>query len=96
VTPDELKTAGMLLYGRYWKTPIANQLSIRTQTVDLIMKEKIGVASRHEVKIRELLMTRVRLLQAMIANGFSPPPPRKTYTRRVSNSPFGGNSLDQH
>ena len=70
MTPRQLKTLGELLYGRRWKTYLANSLGVDRRTVMCWVQKEWKMPAARARAIRELANKRIVAIRAALkANG---------------------------
>ena len=66
MTPRQLKTLGELLYGRRWKTYLANDLGINRRTVMCWVQKEFTMPAARATAVRGLAGKRIVAIRAAI------------------------------
>ena len=79
MTPRQLKTLGVLLYGRRWKTHLANDLGVDRRTVMCWVQKEWVMPPARAKAVMGLASKRIIAIRAALkANGSSPASPYRT------------------
>jgi len=71
MTPAELRTRGMILYGVQWQTPLARNVGVSPRTVRYWVAGEVRIGKAHETAINRLLARRIRICRAALTPAIS-------------------------